>query len=136
MSGSWPSDHRFSIVLGGAGPPDLDPGKPFREVAGELGRSRRPPASSITILQDHSRSILSHNDSPDLGFRWSANPYRGCQSACSYCYARPTHEYLDLGAGTDFDTKIVIKHDAPQLLRAAFDKPSWQAQLVMVHGLS
>src|SRR5260221_5706001 len=90
MSGSWPSDHRFSIVLGGAGPPDLDPGKPFREVAGELGRSRRPPASSITILQDHSRSILSHNDSPDLGFRWSANPYRGCVSACAYCVGSET----------------------------------------------
>ena len=95
-----------------------------------------PPPSQVTVIDDHTRSILAHNDSPDIGFRWSVNPYRGCQHACAYCYARPTHEYLDLGAGTDFDTKIVVKRDAAALLRAAFDKPSWQGELVMFSGVT
>jgi DNA repair photolyase len=95
-----------------------------------------PPPAEITLLEDHARSILSENDSPDLGFRWSANPYRGCVHACAYCYARPTHEYLDLGAGTDFDTKIVVKREAPELLRAAFDRPSWRGERVMFSGVT
>jgi DNA repair photolyase len=88
------------------------------------------------LIEDRTRSILAHNDSPDLGFRWSVNPYRGCQHACAYCYARPGHEYLDMGAGTDFDTKIVVKRDAPALLREAFDKPSWTGELVMFSGVT
>jgi DNA repair photolyase len=95
-----------------------------------------PPPSQVTVIDDHSRSILAHNDSPDVGFRWSVNPYRGCQHACAYCYARPSHEYLELGAGTDFDTKIIAKRDAAALLRAAFDKPSWQGELVMFSGVT
>src|SRR5499427_6550683 len=90
-----------------------------------------PPTARPQVFEDHTRSILATNDSPDLGFKWSVNPYRGCQHACAYCYARPSHEYLDLGAGTDFDTKIVVKRDAAALLREAFDKPSWQGELVM-----
>ncbi len=95
-----------------------------------------PPASTVTLLEDHSRSILSKNDSPDLGFQWSANPYRGCLHACAYCYARPTHEYLDLGAGTDFDTKIVVKPRAGELLRETFDKPSWVGERIMFSGVT
>jgi DNA repair photolyase len=95
-----------------------------------------PPPSQVTLLDDRSRSILSENDSPDLPFRYSVNPYRGCQTGCSYCYARPTHEYLDLGAGTDFDTKIVVKRNAPELLRAAFDRPSWRGDSVMFSGVT
>src|SRR5262245_49483979 len=88
----------------------------------------------LEVYEDHSRKILSTNDSPDVGFRWSVNPYRGCVHACAYCYARPSHEYLSFGAGTDFDTKIVIKPDAPALLREAFDRPSWRGDLVMFSG--
>ena len=95
-----------------------------------------PPPAQVSLLEDRSRSILSRNDSPDLPFRWSVNPYRGCLHACGYCYARPTHEYLDLGAGTDFDTKIVVKRAAPALLRAAFDKPSWAGEAVMFSGVT
>jgi DNA repair photolyase len=95
-----------------------------------------PPPSTVTLLEDHSRSILSHNDSPDLGFSWSANPYRGCIHACAYCYARPSHEYLDMGAGTDFDTKIVYKPKAAELLRAAFDAVKWKGELVMFSGVT
>lgn len=116
--------------------PTSNPANRFAKSTVTYDEGDGPPASSITLLEDHSRSILSHNDSPDLGFRWSANPYRGCISSCSYCYARPTHEYLDLGAGTDFDTKIVFKPKAAELLREAFDKPSWKGELVMFSGVT
>ena len=108
----------------------------FRDVALAYDEGEGPAPTKVTLIEDNSRSLLSRNDSPDLSFRWSANPYRGCLNACAYCYARPTHEYLDLGAGTDFDTKIVVKRDAPELLREAFDKPSWQGELVMFSGVT
>lgn len=113
-----------------------NPPNRFRDVVITYDEGDGPPPATITLLEDQSRSILSHNDSPDLGFRWSANPYRGCQSACSYCYARPSHEYLDMGAGTDFDTKIVFKPKAHELLRETFDKPSWKGELVMFSGVT
>ncbi|HEX5060685.1 MAG TPA: PA0069 family radical SAM protein [Kofleriaceae bacterium] len=116
--------------------PTENPPIRFRDVTVAYDEGDGPAPATITLLEDQSRSTLSHNDSPDLGFNWSANPYRGCQSACHYCYARPTHEYLDLGAGTDFDTKIVIKPRAGELLRAAFDKPSWKGELIMFSGVT
>jgi DNA repair photolyase len=93
-----------------------------------------PPSQAMQIYEDHSRSILAKNDSPDLGFTWSVNPYRGCLHACAYCYARPTHEYLSFGSGTDFDRKIVVKPKAPELLREAFEKRSWAGDLIMFSG--
>ena len=90
--------------------------------------------AKLTLYADDSREILSRNDSPDLPFRWSVNPYRGCFHACAYCYARPSHEYWGFGAGTDFESKIVVKKDAPQLLRRAFDKPSWHGELIVFSG--
>lgn len=116
--------------------PTVNPPNRFHDQVVAYDDGEAPPASQIAIIDDHTRSILAHNDSPDLGFRWSVNPYRGCQHACAYCYARPTHEYLDLGAGTDFDTKIVVKRNAAALLREAFDKPSWQGELVMFSGVT
>lgn len=116
--------------------PTSNPPSRFHSAVVAYDDGDGPPPSTVTLLEDHSRSILSHNDSPDLGFRWSANPYRGCLTACAYCYARPTHEYLDLGAGTDFDTKIVIKPKAAELLREAFDKPAWRGELVMFSGVT
>ncbi len=92
------------------------------------------PNAPLQVYEDHTREILSHNDSPDVGFRYSVNPYRGCVHACAYCYARPTHEYLSFGAGTDFDRKIVIKPRAAELLRAAFERPSWRGELVVFSG--
>lgn len=88
------------------------------------------------MYEDRSRSILSQNDSPDVGFRYGVNPYRGCQHACSYCYARPTHEYLGLGAGTDFDRKILVKRDAPALLETAFRRRSWRGEMVAFSGIT
>src|SRR4051794_21422053 len=85
-----------------------------------------PPQVKLEVYEDHARSILAKNDSPDVGFTYSVNPYRGCFHACAYCYARPSHEYLSLGAGTDFDRKIIVKLRAPELLREAFAKRSWK----------
>ena len=94
------------------------------------------PTCRPQVYEDHTRQILASNDSPDVGFSYSVNPYRGCAHACAYCYARPTHEYLDFGAGTDFDTKIAVKFRAPELLRAAFDRPSWRGELVVFSGVT
>jgi DNA repair photolyase len=94
------------------------------------------PPAELEVYEDHTREILSHNDSPDVGFSWSVNPYRGCFHACAYCYARPTHEYLGLGAGTDFERKITVKPAAPALLREAFERPSWKGELVVFSGVT
>ncbi len=93
-----------------------------------------PPAAELEIHEEEARSILAENDSPDVGFRWSLNPYRGCFHACAYCYARPSHQYLGFGAGTDFDRKLVVKVNAPQLLRERFGKPSWEGELIAFSG--
>ena len=94
------------------------------------------PDAGYEILEDRTRSILSRNDSPDIGFTYSVNPYRGCLHACAYCYARPGHEYLGMGAGTDFDRKIVIKREAPRLLREAFARRSWRRERVVFSGVT
>jgi DNA repair photolyase len=88
----------------------------------------------LEVFEDVTRAILSRNDSPDLPFRWNVNPYRGCLHACAYCYARPTHEYWGFGAGTDFDSKIIVKPDAAALLRTAFMKSSWNGELIVFSG--
>ena len=94
------------------------------------------PLAPLEVYEDHTRGILAHNDSPDVGFSWSVNPYRGCFHGCAYCYARPSHEYLSFGAGTDFERKIVVKTRAPELLREAFDAPRWQGELVAFSGVT
>lgn len=86
------------------------------------------------FFTDHSKSILSKNESPDLGMMYSINPYRGCEHGCIYCYARPTHEYLGFSSGLDFETKIMIKPDAPKLLEEAFLKKSWVPQTIVMSG--
>ena len=93
-----------------------------------------PPRSPTTFYRDHTRSILAENHSPDVDFRFSLNPYRGCEHGCIYCYARPTHEYLGFSAGLDFETRILVKEDAPQLLALAFQRRSWEPQTVALSG--
>lgn len=90
----------------------------------------------IEYLDDHSKSIVTENDSPDLNFRYSVNPYRGCAHGCSYCYARPFHEYLGYNAGLDFETKIMVKRDAPQLFRDFLSRSDWQPQLIAFSGIT
>jgi DNA repair photolyase len=94
------------------------------------------PDAKLEVYEDHTREILASNDSPDVGFSWSVNPYRGCFHSCAYCYARPTHEYLGLGAGTDFDRKITVKPEAPRLLKEAFERPSWKGELIVFSGVT
>jgi DNA repair photolyase len=90
----------------------------------------------IEYLADQSRSIVSENDSPDIPFRYSLNPYRGCAHACPYCYARPGHEYLGFNAGLDFETRIVVKHDAPELFREFLARDAWRPEPITFSGVT
>lgn len=94
------------------------------------------PEARIEVYEETSGSILSRNDSPDLPFTWSVNPYRGCQHGCAYCYARTYHEYLGYGAGTDFETRLVVKLNAAELLRKAFSRKSWRGEFVNFSGIT
>jgi DNA repair photolyase len=95
-----------------------------------------PPEAKLEVFEEKARSIIAENDSPDVGFRFSLNPYRGCFHACAYCYARPTHQYLDFGAGTDFERKIVAKVNAPELLRRELLRPSWKGETIVFSGVT
>jgi len=86
------------------------------------------------FLVDHSKTAIAYNDSPDIGFNASLNPYRGCEHGCIYCYARPTHEYLGFSSGLDFETKIMVKPNAPELLRAELSSTKWKPQILVMSG--
>jgi DNA repair photolyase len=94
------------------------------------------PAPSTRFLKDTARAILTSNASPDVGFTYSINPYRGCEHGCIYCYARPTHAYLGFSAGLDFETQILVKHDAPELLRHALAASRWHPQVLAMSGVT
>ncbi len=93
-----------------------------------------PPTAEMKVFEQEARSILSENQSPDIPFKYGLNPYRGCQHACAYCYARPSHQYLDFGAGTDFERKIIVKTNAPALLEDRFMRPSWKGETICISG--
>ena len=95
-----------------------------------------PSSLRTQFLRDSSQSFLTRNDSPDIPFRISVNPYRGCEHGCAYCFARPTHEYLGFSAGLDFESKIVVKEDAPELLRHELSAKSWEPQPVQMSGVT
>jgi DNA repair photolyase len=109
---------------------DLEQVEADEEYLAELGR---PPTE---YFPDQSQTIISENNSPDVPFRYSLNPYRGCQHGCSYCYARPTHEYLGLSAGIDFETKVFVKYRAPELFRAWLARPKWQPEEIAFSGVT
>jgi len=94
------------------------------------------PDPRTQYVADATRSALSHNQSPDVGFDVGLNPYRGCVHGCIYCYARPTHEYLGYSAGLDFETRILVKHELPGLLRAALSAKSWKPQTIGISGVT
>ena len=98
-----------------------------------LAELNRPPTEYIP---DQSQSIVAENDSPDVGFRYSVNPYRGCSHGCSYCYARPGHEYLGLSAGIDFETKVLVKFRAAELLREFLARPRWVPETIAFSGVT
>ncbi|MBK5260704.1 MAG: PA0069 family radical SAM protein [Thermoanaerobaculia bacterium] len=89
-----------------------------------------------SFYRDPTRTIIVTNDSPDVGFEASINPYRGCEHGCIYCFARPTHEYLGLSAGLEFETKILVKEDAPLLLRDELNSPKWDPKLLVMSGVT
>jgi DNA repair photolyase len=87
-------------------------------------------------FRDGTKSVITRNNSPDVGFETSLNPYRGCEHGCIYCYARPTHEYLGFSAGLDFESKIMVKTNAPELLRAELESPRWKPQTLVMSGVT
>jgi DNA repair photolyase len=95
-----------------------------------------PERVETELLRDTSRSVIAYNDSPDVGFNASVNPYRGCEHGCVYCYARPFHEYLGFSAGLDFESRILVKEDAPELLRKELSSPKWKPQTLAMSGVT
>jgi DNA repair photolyase len=113
-----------------------NPPSPFQQQRVEWldDEPEAAPYAALEVYEEQAKSILAENDSPDLGFRFSANPYRGCYHACAYCYARPSHQYWGFGAGTDFDRKIIVKVNAPALLQERFDRKDWEGERVVFSG--
>jgi len=106
----------------------------FEQIADdELQVPRKVPT---VFLSDQSQTILCSNDSPDISFRYSVNPYRGCEHGCAYCYARPGHEFLGMNAGIDFESKILVKFDAPNLLRRELCRSSWRGDVIAISGVT
>jgi DNA repair photolyase len=94
------------------------------------------PSPKTEFLKDTTQSIIAYNNSPDVGFNASINAYRGCEHGCIYCYARPTHEYLGFSAGLDFETRITVKEDAPELLRKELSAKKWKPQVLAMSGVT
>lgn len=145
MSGD--SEHKHALPQGsvrgrGAG---INPGNRFDSlrlhILGEhLDQAARDHPSGVQvptrIAIDDSQSIINRVDSPDLNLHWTLNPYRGCEHGCIYCYARPTHEYLGLSSGLDFETRIIAKPEAPSLLRKWIENPKWCGEPIMLSGVT
>jgi DNA repair photolyase len=135
--GSTMSYTKLSIKGRGA---SANPPNRFELITLEpVGESTAPgeiPPPPTQYFQDSTRTIIARNNSPDVGFEFSINPYRGCEHGCIYCYARPTHEYLGLSAGLDFETKIFVKLDAPQLLRKELANQGWQPKTIAISGVT
>jgi DNA repair photolyase len=102
----------------------------------DLAEPDEMPTPATELIPDASRTIIARNDSPDIPFEASINPYRGCEHGCVYCYARPYHEFLGYSAGLDFETKILVKHDAPALLRKALESPAWKPTPLAMSGVT
>lgn len=112
-----------------------NPPNRFERIVVEL-EEPGPEKVPTVFLRDASRSIISRNQSPDVPFDASINPYRGCEHGCVYCYSRPFHEYLGFSAGLDFETKILVKEDAPELLRRELASPRWKPQVLALSGVT
>ena len=130
---SFRSSHTKSIKGRGASQNPANRFKPSERIPEDPD----PPDRQETVfLTDSSRSILTRNDSPDVGMEVGLNPYRGCEHGCVYCYARPTHEYFEMSAGLDFETKILVKENAPVLLEKELSSPRWKPQVIGLSGIT
>jgi DNA repair photolyase len=124
---SWSPANRFEklhVDLTDVDVVDVDPDESER------------PRRATQFFRDGTKTIITRNNSPDVGFETSLNPYRGCEHGCIYCYARPTHEYLGFSAGFDFESKIMVKTSAPELLRAELESPRWKPQVLVMSGVT
>ena len=110
--------------------------EPLVVIPDNAARDPDDPGPVTRFMRDATRSIIARNNSPDVGFGTSINPYRGCEHGCVYCYARPSHEYLGFSAGLDFETKILVKLDAAKLLRRELASPRWQPQPLALSGVT
>ena len=121
----------------GRGSP-INPPSRFERIVWEPDPEFAPDDGAVetVFFDDPTRQILSTNDSPDVPFKTSVNPYRGCEHGCSYCFARPTHEYLGYSAGLDFETRIMVKRNAPALLRGELASKRWEPQVVVMSGVT
>jgi len=108
--------------------------EPDLEALAENDEARRPVRTRY--FRDSSQSVIAYNNSPDVGFDAGVNPYRGCEHGCAYCYARPTHEYLGFSAGIDFESRIIVKEDAPDLLRRELSARKWKPQVLAMSGVT
>lgn len=115
---------------------EWDPDSYEQEIWAEGESPEQGRQLKTEIFRDFSKTIISTNDSPDIGMEATLNPYRGCEHGCIYCYARPTHEYLGMSAGLDFETKIFAKPDAPQLLAQKLSSTQWQPKVVTLSGVT
>jgi DNA repair photolyase len=116
--------------------PRLVENPPNPWASSEIDWEGEPPRAELEVYAEEAKTALVKNDSPDVGYRWGVNPYRGCFHGCSYCYARPTHEYLGFGAGTDFERKIVVKTNIAERLRAELWAPKWQREVIAFSGVT
>src|SRR5437764_15434246 len=134
---SWSPANRFEklhVDVNDVDAVDVDPGDhPPSQSYGVPGER---PRRATQYFRDGTKTIISRNNSPDVGFETSVNPYRGCEHGCIYCYARPTHEYLGFSAGLDFESKIMVKMDAPELLKVELESPRWKPQVLVMSGVT
>ena len=112
--------------------PIQNPPNPY--LSREVEWLGEPPPARVQVFEETARRFLNPNESPDVPFAWSGNPYRGCAHACAYCYARATHQYLGWGAGTDFESKLVIKRNAPELLAMELARRGWKREWILLSG--
>lgn len=139
-------EHVVPIPGRGRGSASLNPGNRFEDVRlhvlGEhidvqLAENPNGVQIQTQALRDNSKTIINKVvDSPDIPFEWSINPYRGCEHGCIYCYARPYHEYLGFSLGLDFETKIMVKEDAPRKLREELSSPKWNGEPIVFSGVT
>jgi len=134
---SWSPANRFEklhVDVKDVDAVDVDPGD--EPPSQSYGGPRERPRRATQYFRDGTKTIITRNNSPDVGFETSVNPYRGCEHGCIYCYARPTHEYLGFSAGLDFESKIMVKMDAPELLRTELESLRWKPQVLVMSGVT